>query len=165
MSTADSYLNSTAVAFTKDIYVPLLRPAASDRRRLLVQRLVTLVVGVAVVIFALSAPSIIDALLLTYNLWAPTVVVPLVAGVVFGLRSRIAEVVSIVAGGTAMSMWLWGLNEPFGITALIVGVAVNIVAYALAYAFGSRHDRLDLAADVDLRVDPEPAPALAQEGN
>ena len=155
MSTADSYLNSTAVAFTKDIYVPFVRPGASDQQRLWVQRLVTLVVGVAAVIFALSAPSIIDALLLTYNLWAPTVVVPLVAGVVWGLRSRIAGVASIVAGGTAMSIWLWALDEPFGITALIVGVAVNIVAYALAYRFDTRRDRLDLDRE----------PALTQGGN
>lgn len=166
LSTADSYLNSTAVSFAKDIYVSFLHRGASDRLLLVVQRLVTMVVGVAAVVFALSAPSIIDALLLAYNLWAPTVVVPLVAGVVWGLRSRIAGVVSIVAGGTSMGIWLWVLHEPFGITALIVGVAVNVVTYALAYIFDPRGDRLDPRTEPELTASaPAAAVATAQGGN
>src|SRR5262249_3814732 len=55
-STASSYLNSAAIVFVKDIYVPFIRPAAGDRHRLNVQRAVTLVVGVAAVGFAIAAP-------------------------------------------------------------------------------------------------------------
>jgi len=152
MSTADSYLNSTAVVFVKDIYIPFLKPNAGDRERLVAQRILTLAVGTAAVIFALSAPSIIDALLLSYNLWAPTVVVPLVAGVVFGLRSRTAGLAAIIAGGAAMSIWLWVLGEPFGITALIVGVAVNIAAFVIGYLLDPGRQRVS--------VQPEFAPDL-----
>ncbi|NGO08000.1 sodium:solute symporter family protein [Streptomyces sp. HC44] len=141
MSTADSYLNATAVSFAKDIYLSFLHRGAGERLLLVVQRLVTVVVGVGAAIFAYSAPSIIDALLIAYNLWAPTVVAPLILGVVWGLRSRIAGVAAIVAGGAAMGIWRWELHEPFGVSALIVGVTVNIVIYALAYVLDPRSGR------------------------
>jgi SSS family solute:Na+ symporter len=141
MSTADSYLNATAVCFAKDIYVSFLHRSAGERLLLVVQRLVTVLVGVGAAIFAFSAPSIIDALLLAYSLWAPTVVAPLVLGVVWGLRSRVAGVLAILTGGTSMAIWQWVLHEPFGVTALVVGVAANIVIYALAYLLDPRSGR------------------------
>lgn len=133
MSTADSYLNSTAVSFVKDIYVPFLRPTSSDRQRLIAQRVLTLAVGVGAVVFALSAPSIIDALLLSYDLWAPTVVIPLIAAVIWGIRSPAAGVSAVLAGGATMAVWKWVLGEPFGITGLMAGVVVNIVVLVSVY--------------------------------
>ena len=142
MSTADSYLNATAVSFARDLYVSFIHRGAGERLLLVVQRVVTVVVGVGAAFFALAAPSIIDALLIAYNLWAPTVVAPLILGVVWGFRSRVAGVAAIVAGGLAMGIWRWVLHEPFGITALIVGVAVNLVIYGLAHLLDPRADRL-----------------------
>ncbi|GAA2621443.1 sodium:solute symporter family protein [Streptomyces vastus] len=166
MSTADSYLNATAVSFAKDIYVSFLHRGAGDRLLLVVQRLITVVVGVAAAIFALSAPSIIDALLLAYNLWAPTVVAPLILGVVWGFRSRVAGTAAIVAGGGAMAVWLWELHEPFGLSALIVGVAVNIVVYALAYLLDPRaHRRLAQAELTRPASAPAPAAGVGPGGN
>ncbi len=43
MSSVDSILNSTATIFTKDIYEPFIRPAASDRHYLKVGKITTLV--------------------------------------------------------------------------------------------------------------------------
>jgi len=142
MSTADSYLNSTAVVFVKDIYVPFFRASATDRQRLITQRVVTVGVGVAATVFALMAPSIIDALLLSYNLWAPTVVVPLIAGVVWGLRSPAAGLAAILAGGVTMAVWQWGLGEPLGVSGLVAGVATNIVVFTTVYLLMPKQARL-----------------------
>lgn len=128
--------------FVKDIYVPFFRTSATDRQRLITQRVVTVGVGVAATVFALMAPSIIDALLLSYNLWAPTVVVPLIAGVVWGLRSPAAGLAAILAGGVAMAVWLWGLGEPLGVSGLVAGVAANIVVFATVYLLAPRQERL-----------------------
>lgn len=155
MSTADSYLNATAVCFTKDIYVSFIHRDAGARLLLTVQRLVTVLVGVAAAFFALAAPSIIDALLISYDLWAPTVVAPLILGVVWGYRSGVAGVLAIVAGGAAMGTWRWVLHEPYGVSALIVGVAVNIVVYGLAYILDPRAGRLPVAT---IRAHPTAAP-------
>lgn len=147
MSTADSYLNSTAVVFLKDIYLPFLRPDASDRHRLLVQRIVTVAVGAGAVGFAVSAPSIIDAFLLAFHLWAPTVVLPLVAAVVWGLRSPAAGLAAVLSGGAATAIWQWGLGEPFGLSGLVVGVAVNAVVFAAVYLLTPGSGRLTRPAE------------------
>jgi SSS family solute:Na+ symporter len=136
-STASSYLNSTAVVFVKDIYQPFIDPNLSERRRLWLQRIVTLVVGGAAVLFALSAPTIVDALLYSYSLWAPTVIVPLVLAVVWGFRTKVAALSAIIGGGVTAAVWTWILNEPFGVTGLVAGIVVNIAAFLIAHmAFG-----------------------------
>jgi SSS family solute:Na+ symporter len=152
-STASSYLNSSAIVFVKDIYVPFVRPDAGDRHRLLVQRIVTLVVGVAAVGFAIAAPSIIDAFVLAFNLWAPTVVLPLIAAVVWGLRSPAAGLASMLAGGGMSAFWYWGLHEPHGVSSIIAGVAANAVVFAAAYAVAPRRARLVRPEDVSLAME------------
>ena len=77
MSTARSYLNSTAVVFTKDIYQPMRPAGLAAGRRLTLERATSVIVGAAATIFALSVPTIVDALLYSYALWAPTIIVPL----------------------------------------------------------------------------------------
>lgn len=152
-STASSYLNSTAIVFVKDIYVPFIRPHATDRHRLLAQRLSTLAVGVLAVVFASTAPSIIDAVLLAFNLWAPTVVLPFVVAVVWGLRSSSAGLAAMVAGGAAAGIWTWGLEEPYEVSGIVFGVAVNALVYFGAYLLTPRRPRLVDAGDVTLAME------------
>jgi SSS family solute:Na+ symporter len=104
MSTASSYLNSIAVVFTKDIYLPFVNPRLSRHGRLWTERALSVVVGVAATVFAVTVPSIVDALLYSYSLWAPTVIIPLLAAVLFGVRSRPAALSAIVVGGAVTAV-------------------------------------------------------------
>src|SRR5699024_7788670 len=105
MSTASSYLNSTAVVLVKDIYQPFIRPGLSSRHRLWLERVITVAVGVLATLFAVSVPSIVDALLYSYSLWAPTVIIPLLGAVLFGVRSSLAAMCAIVVGGASTAVW------------------------------------------------------------
>lgn len=133
MSSGSAFLNSTAVVFAKDIFVPFVRPDASSSQVLWVQRVVTALVGVGAIIFALTAPSIIDAILLSYLLWAPTIIIPLIAAVVWGLRGGTAAVSAMVGGGASAAVWQWGLGEPFGVSGLVVGLVTNLVILLAVY--------------------------------
>lgn len=133
MSTVDSFLNSTAVVFVKDIYQPFVNPNLSDSRRLWLERVVNVIVAIAATIFALSATSIFDVLLLSYALWAPTIVIPLVLAVVWKFRSPVAALSAIVAGAVGTGLWTWALGDPFGIPGLAIGVSANALAFFLAY--------------------------------
>ena len=133
MSSSSSSLNSSAVVFVRDIYLPFINSDLSEARRLLLQRVVTVVVGIGSVIIAFSVTSIIDALLVGYTLWAPTIIVPALAAVMFGFRSKIAALSAIVAGALVASIWLWILGEPFGITALASGISTNLIVFIIAY--------------------------------
>jgi solute:Na+ symporter, SSS family len=131
MSTASSYLNSTAVVFTKDVYLPFVKPDLTDAGRVWVERLLSVVVGVGATVFAVSVPSIVDALLYSYSLWAPTVVLPLLAAVVLGVRSRPAALAAILGGGGTFAVWTWVLDEPYGVTGLVAGVVANLTVFTL----------------------------------
>lgn len=131
MSTASSYLNSTAVVFTKDIYQPFINPNVSPQQKLWLERGLSLVVGVGATIFAVTVPSIVDALLYSYSLWAPTVIIPLLGAVLFGARSSAAALGAILSGGLVMALWTWVWHEPFGITGLIAGVVTNLVVFVV----------------------------------
>jgi SSS family solute:Na+ symporter len=134
MSTASSYLNSIAVVFTKDIYQPFINPDVAPRQRLWMERGLSVVVGCAATIFAITVPSIVDALLYSYSLWAPTIIIPLLGAVLFGVRSRPAALAAIVAGGVVTSVWTWVLHEPYGVTGLIAGVLTNLVVFTAVAA-------------------------------
>ncbi|WP_413616180.1 sodium:solute symporter family protein [Halomonas cupida] len=137
MSTADSYLNSAAVIFVSDIYKPFINPQVSESRRLWIERLVNLLIGIGAIIFALYATSIIDALLLSYSLWAPTILLPFVFAVLFDLRCSRSAIAAMLAGATVTIAWKWGpfdLEVLTGLTALIAGVVANVVVFILTYS-------------------------------
>jgi len=133
MSTASSYLNSIAVVFVKDIYQPFIDPNVSASHKVWLERGLSLVVGGAAILFAVSVPSIVDALLYSYALWAPTIIIPLILAVMWGFRSKPAALSAIVAGGGVAAVWTWVLHEPFGITGLVAGLVVNVVVFAVVY--------------------------------
>jgi SSS family solute:Na+ symporter len=133
MSTASSYLNSIAVVFVKDVYQPFIDPNVSASRKVWLERGLSIVVGGAAILFAVSVPSIVDALLYSYALWAPTVIIPLILAVMWGFRSEAAALSAIVAGGGVAAVWTWVLGEPFGITGLVAGLVVNVVTFAVVY--------------------------------
>lgn len=134
MSTADSYLNSTAVVFVRDIYSKHVNTKATSKQHLKVERWVSLIVGVAATLFALTATSIVDALLMSYALWAPTMIIPLIGAVLFDVMSKRAAISAIVLGGATTALWNWGpfpLQELTGFTPLLAGVSVNLIVFVL----------------------------------
>ncbi|GFG49509.1 sodium:solute symporter family transporter [Mycolicibacterium agri] len=143
MSTASSYLNSTAVVLTKDIYQPIRSSGLPSERSLTLERVTSVIVGAAATVFALSVPTIVDALLYSYSLWAPTIIVPLFGAVLFGVRSAPAALAAIATGAVVTAVWQWVLGGPFGLDdGLIPGVLANLIVYtAVAAATGKRYPR------------------------
>jgi len=82
MSSADSILNSATAIFTKDLYEEYLTKGNPDpSRALLLARYSSVILGAIGIVLALLLPNIIDLLLLTYTLWAPGIIVPVIAGI------------------------------------------------------------------------------------
>jgi len=134
MSTASSYLNSASVVFVKDVYQPLVAGEISTKRKLSLERGLTLLVGTLATGFALVVPSIVDALIYAYSFWAPTIVIPLLIAVLFGSRSKPAALTAIAAGAAATLIWLVWFQERTGLDPIVVGAGVNLVAFVIAQA-------------------------------
>jgi solute:Na+ symporter, SSS family len=133
MSTADSLLNSSTVAFANDIYKPFINPHISQSRLLWLERGGNVVIGLGALVFALSAKSIVDALLYSYSLWAPTIIIPFLFAVLTRRSAPRAGTAAMLVGGVVTAYWTWGLGEPNGVTGLMVGLVANAVTFALVY--------------------------------
>ena len=132
MSSADSILNSSTAIFVKDLYEEYLSEGNPNRRKsLAIARFSSLGLGILGIFLALVLPNVIDLLLLTYNLWAPGIILPVIVGVFsnkkgsnFNLMIYITMVVA--TGATILYMAL-----PFEktIQPSIVGICVSCLVY------------------------------------
>ncbi|MFQ5750830.1 MAG: sodium:solute symporter [bacterium] len=90
MSSADSILNSSTAIFVKDLYEQYItRSNATSDRGLLIARFSSVVLGAMGILLAVQLPNVIDLLLLTYNLWAPGIILPVIFGVFSKQKSKI----------------------------------------------------------------------------
>lgn len=128
-SSQASFINSAAVSFTEDVVRPFGNVTETSRLRL--DKIMSILVGVGGTVFAMYVPSIIDALLVVYSLWAPTMVAPLIVAILSRKVSPYAGLSGMVAGGVATVVWQWGLKEPLGLPALVPGVLCSAAATLL----------------------------------
>lgn len=133
MSTASSFLNSTTVSFMRDVFPFINKKTITDKKELFIGRVLTAVIGVIAVIFALNVPSIISALEYSYYLWAPTIVFPLVIGILLKIKNPTAGIVSIIVGAITTIIWTFVLNEPFSMSGVAPGFVANIIAYCITH--------------------------------
>lgn len=131
MSSADSFLNAAAIAFSNDILKPLRKKELSHKEELKLARIITLAVGIIAVIFALSIDSVLDILIYSYNFWAPTILVPLAAALLNAPLSKKRFIAGASAGIFTTLIWSNLFASPFGIDGLVVGTLANFLAFFL----------------------------------
>ncbi|MFC1730394.1 sodium:solute symporter [candidate division KSB1 bacterium] len=133
MSTQDSYLNAASVSFVRDI-IESFKVNVSDSKALYYSKVTTFVIGILGIVFALNAEGIIQALLLNYTFWAPTIVLPLIIGILLPDKVKpISGVVSIFTGALSVMLWEWVLEIPFGIPSLAFGILGNQLGFWITH--------------------------------
>lgn len=133
MSSQESVLNSAAVAFVRDGIGAFSRP--DDKRDLLFVKISTLCIAVLAIFAAQVAPSIIDGLLILYSIWAPTILVPLIAGLYLKNPRPLASWLSIL-GGAMASLGCQFTKEAHDIPAILAGLLVAGVCYVAGHLIG-----------------------------
>jgi sodium/proline symporter len=98
LSTASSYLSAASSLFLKDIWEPLFARDRQESALLRVSRLATTVFALVSLAFALAAPRIVDAVVLSVLVSHAAVFVPLMAALYWRGVARAAGVWSILAG-------------------------------------------------------------------
>ena len=82
MSSASSFLNAGAIAFTHDVLPSMVEyDHFNKKRQLRVVRLVSIFLGLGAVAMAMSVKNILDILIYSYSVWAPVLLVQLVAAI------------------------------------------------------------------------------------
>jgi solute:Na+ symporter, SSS family len=129
MSSQDSVINSGSVSLTKDVLLFL----RDEKQRFIASRIGTIAIALVAGLVAFYLPSLIEAILICYTIWAPTVVIPLVVALFLpsNVRRPLAGVLGILFGGSAVIVWSFVLNEPGGIPSLIVGLVSCLIGIAI----------------------------------
>ncbi len=155
MSSADSALNSSTAIFVKDLFEHQLGwKDNGDGRMLRLARICSVALGLTAILIAILWPDIIGLLLLTYHIWAPAVILPVIIGVFVkrkskSLNSNIFYTMIIATAATLLYKAILYLNSDFGIAFLaedtyqflntfdpsVFGVAVSCVTFAMLILF------------------------------
>lgn len=150
MSSQESVLNSAAVAFVRDI-IGVFSPTG-EKTTLFLAKGGTIVIAAAAIVVAHFSPSIIEGLLLLYSIWAPTILVALIAGLYVRETRPLASWLSIL-GGAAVSLGWQFAKEPGGVPAILVGLGASSVLYAIGHAIG-RPVSVDSASKSETSLNP-----------
>ena len=148
MSTADSYLNSSADLLANDIIKPLNITVKNDA---IVARTFCLVSGVFALILALYSSGLLELLMVSNSFYMPVVTVPLLLAI-FGFRSSKRTVLGGMAAGF-MTVVLWSI---FGSNAdsILPGMLANVVvALGIHYLLGEEGGWQPVAPDSALALE------------
>ena len=104
ISTANNYLFSPATNLVSDIYVRYLAPEASNKRVLIVSRLIVALLGIWSLYQALHTGSVLKATLYAYTVYSATIT-PVVLAAFYSRRATAAAAVSAIATGTLITVF------------------------------------------------------------
>ena len=132
MSSADSILNSSTAIFTKDVFeFYFKRKNRSVKTGLRNARFFSVILGFSGIILALILPDIINLLLLTYTLWAPGILIPVIAGVFSKRKSRSHNnlIFITIISSLSTTIVLMQLNSYLFRYPAVFGVFVSVIIY------------------------------------
>jgi len=128
MSSADSYLNSAAIAIVNDVIKPLAPKRLNPSKELKLAMLATFLVGLLSVVIAIKINSILDILLFAYHFWAPVVLAPLIA-VLLGKQAPAHAFPISAAMGLTATLIISHYYPDNSAYALCAGVLANTIVF------------------------------------
>lgn len=128
MSTADSYINSSAVLFAHDICVPL---KIANKRQLIVSRVFAMFLGISAISLALSTQDLLSMILIANSFYMPIVTAPLVL-TILGFRTTSKSILIGMFSGFVITV-IWKI---FKIKADLIFVSIMV---NLTFLLGSHY--------------------------
>jgi SSS family solute:Na+ symporter/sodium/proline symporter len=126
ISTANNYLFSPASNLIHDVYHRFINPHASERRKLVVSRIVVVMLGLFALLQASVFESILRAALYAYTVYGAAVT-PSVMAVFFWKRATTAGAISSIALGTAVTVG-WNIANVQWLDAVYPALAVSLLS-------------------------------------
>ena len=133
VTTADSYLLSSATNLTNDVYVKYIRKDATDKQKMLVLRGTIVVFSVIAVALTLYFPTVLSLQMTAYTMYGAAIT----PAILFALFSKkvtpAAGIAGILVGGLATIVWTL-MGTPYGIQCAIVAVPASVIAILVVSA-------------------------------
>lgn len=126
ISTANNHLFSPATNLIHDVYSRFINRNASDRKKLIISRIIVVLLGIFAVLQATTFTSILGASLYAYTIYGASLT-PVVLAVFFWKRATAAGAIASIGFGTAVTI-VWNVTgSPFGWDAIYPALAVSLV--------------------------------------
>ncbi len=131
MSTADSYVNASAVIFSNDFCKPL--GIQFIKNELLLSRSCSCFIGIIAILFVLFTDNLFGLLLLAGNFYTPIITAPLMMAI-FGFRTTSRSVlIGMISGFIVTVLWRIYIQSITNIDSIIPGTIANLLALLLSH--------------------------------
>lgn len=151
MSSASGNMIGTATMFTNDIFTPYINKGVKDdKKEVWISRIAMVVVGLVGLVVALTASNIINVMMGAFALRSAGPFAAFICGIFYKNVTQRAGFISIVVGTVVAAVWIYGLNTPWGLSAMVPG---GIAAFVAIFLFSY----------IDRKNGIEPAPAIEFE--
>jgi len=108
ISTADSFLLVPSTTFIKDIYLNYINPQASEKRVLLLSRIMVVVFGVIAYLVSLAfaeSTGFFEKALYAFTIYGASITPSLVAAIVWPRATKMGSIASILSGTIIALVW------------------------------------------------------------
>lgn len=139
VTTADSYLLSSATNLTNDIYEKYIRKDATDKQKMFVLRTTIVVFSAIAVALTLYFPTVLALQMTAYTMYGAAIT-PAILFALFSKRvTPAAGLAGIIVGGLATIVWTL-MGTPGGVQCAIVAVPASVIAILLVSAVTKNSD-------------------------
>ena len=133
MSTADSYINSSAILFAHDICQPL-KIKWVEKNELLLSQLSAVFIGVFAITIALFSNTLFELYVLINDFYAPIIVAPLLLAILGFRSSETSVLLGMAAGFLTSILWhkiLLSTDIESGVPGVLVSLVVLVGSHYL----------------------------------
>jgi SSS family solute:Na+ symporter len=140
ISTADSFLLIPATCLIRDVYLNYIDPKASDKKTVLLSRLLVLFLGFIAYAVSLSfahSTTIFNRAMYAYTIYGSAITPCLVAALFWKRASKVGAILSIVTGTVTALIWSELQSEKIlpqyiaGFDAVLPAITISVVALIL----------------------------------
>jgi SSS family transporter len=136
MAVSSSIMLTLGAALSHDLFVPLIKPNATDKQKLLATRLGVLIIGVVATFLAfLSLGSIASVIISVLQGLAAAFSAPLLLGLVWKKVNRLGAILSMIGGAVGVAIWI-ALGEPWGLAPAFLGLILSILGMVIGIFVG-----------------------------
>ncbi len=145
LSTADSCLMAASGNLTTDLFGRWLKKKP-DQLSMRLSQLFTLIIGAVALVVALQMTNVLDLMLYSYAFMVSGLLVPILGGLFWNMRSPLAALVAMILGGSVTAgLSVWGQELPLRLDPNFFGVLASLAAFLLIYQLTKNKNQNNLS--------------------
>lgn len=144
VTTADSYLLSSASNLTYDVWFKYVRKSGGDREKLVFLRILIVIIGAAGYVLGRYFPDILSIQMYSYTMYGAAITPALLCALFYRKATKIGGVAGILAGAAVTMIWETVLHKPFGLVSALISVPVAFLVILLVSNLTQHMEKVDL---------------------